>query len=310
MKGTVTNLILTYPHMTNSSDDASRRAELEKQLLASPAYKLAYEDSDMLHRDEMRPVRLQLELHKPEIAQRELGIHSTIVVFGSARTLPPDVAEAECAAAKALLENSPSDPALQAEVIRAEKKLEQSHYYAVAREFSRLVSSNCQIENDCEYVIVTGGGPGIMEAGNRGAFDVGAKSIGLNIELPFEQAPNPYITPELCFNFQYFAIRKMHFLMRAKALVAFPGGFGTLDELFEALTLIQTHKSPPVPVILVGRGFWDRIVNLDALAAEGVISPKDLDLFSFAEEPEEIWERITSFYATHTERNLNPQEPI
>ncbi len=158
-------------------------------------------------------------------------------------------------------------------------------------------------------MVVTGGGPGIMEAGNRGAFDVGAKSIGLNIERPFEQAPNPYITPELCFNFQYFAIRKMHFLMRAKAQVAFPGGFGTLDELFEALTLIQTRKSPPVPVILVGRSFWDRILNLEALAAEGVISPGDLELFSFAEEPEMIWDRITAFHATHAERNLNPQEP-
>ncbi|MEX2607415.1 MAG: TIGR00730 family Rossman fold protein [Kiritimatiellia bacterium] len=296
--------------MTQSVDNASRRTELEQKLLASPAYKLAYEDAEMLHRDEMRPVRLQLELHKPEIAQQEQGIHSTIVVFGSARTLPPDVAEAEWTAAKALLDKSPSDANVQAEVVRAEKKVEQSRYYAVAREFSRLVSSTCQIDGECEYVVVTGGGPGIMEAGNRGAFDVGAKSIGLNIVLPFEQAPNPYITPELCFNFQYFAIRKMHFLMRAKALVAFPGGFGTLDELFEALTLIQTRKSPPVPVILVGKVFWDRIVNLEALAAEGVISPKDLNLFSFAEEPEEIWDRITSFYSSHTERNLNPQEPL
>lgn len=290
--------------MMPSADDTTQRAELEQNLLAAPAYRLAYEDAEMLHRDDMRAVRLQLELHKPEIAQQEQGIHSTIVVFGSARTLPPDVAEAELTASRALLEKNSSDPLLRAGVVRAEKKAEQSRYYGMAREFSRLVSSSCQINGECEYVIVTGGGPGIMEAGNRGAFDVGAKSIGLNIELPFEQAPNPYITPELCFNFQYFAIRKMHFLMRAKALVAFPGGFGTLDELFETLTLIQTKKSPPVPVILVGKIFWDRILNLEALAEEGVISPHDLDLFSFAEEPREIWDLIADFYSsTH-----GPQE--
>lgn len=226
----------------------------------------------------------------------EQGVHSTIVVFGSARTPPPEIAESELNSAESALEASPGDPVLQAELARAQKRVEHARYYQVARDFSRIVSSSCQQDGDCEYVVVTGGGPGIMEAGNRGAHDVGAKSIGLNIVLPFEQAPNPYVTPELCFNFRYFAIRKMHFLMRAKALVAFPGGYGTLDELFETLTLIQTHKSPPVPVVLVGRAFWDRVVNFNALAEEGVISPDDLKLFSYAEEAQEAWTIIRDFY--------------
>lgn len=281
--------------MHMSQEELNERKRLEDELVKAPAYQLAYHDQELLDRPDMRPVRLQLELFKPEIAQAEQGIHSTIVVFGSARTLPPDVAAAELASVNEALEKDPEDRVLKAERVLAEKKLEQSHYYQVARDFSRLVSSTCQEKGDCEYVVVTGGGPGIMEAGNRGAYDVGGKSIGLNIVLPFEQAPNPYVTPELCFNFRYFAIRKMHFLMRAKALVAFPGGFGTLDELFEALTLIQTHKSPPVPVILVGKTFWDRIVNFQALAEEGVISPKDLDLFRYAEAPEEIWSIIQAY---------------
>jgi len=280
-------------------EEKATREKLQKILLNSPAYRLAYEDSEMLHRNEMRPVRLQLELNKPEIAQREEGVHSTIVVFGSARTLPPDEAEERMNEAREQIKAEPDNPIAQAGLARAEKRVEHAEYYRIAREFSHLVSSRCQTDGTCKYVIVTGGGPGIMEAGNRGAHDAGAKSIGLNIELPFEQAPNPYISPELCFNFQYFAIRKMHFLMRAKALVAFPGGYGTLDELFETLTLIQTKKSPPVPVILVGRKFWDRIVNMDALAEEGVISEHDLDLFSFAETPEEIWNTIQDFYSSN-----------
>ena len=282
--------------MTYSPEEQFERARLEKALLQAPAYRLAFEDTELLNTDEMRPVRLQLELFKPEVAQQEQNVRSTIVAFGSARTLPPNVAETNLDAAKRALEASPSDPLLQAEVTRATKQLEQSRYYGIAREFSRMVSDTCQTLGACDYVIVTGGGPGIMEAANRGAHDVGAKSMGLNIELPFEQAPNPYVTPELCFNFQYFAIRKMHFLMRAKALVAFPGGFGTLDELFEALTLIQTGKSPRVPVILVGRDFWDRVVNMHVLAEEGVISPGDLDLFKYAETSDEIWDHILDFY--------------
>jgi len=284
--------------MKMSEEEIRERAALQEALVNAPAYRLAYHDPDLLDRQDMRPVRLQLELFKPEIAQAEEGIHSTIVVFGSARTLPPDVAEAELAAAEEALAGSPEDPGLKAKKVLAAKKVEQSRYYQVARDFSRLVSSTCQTDGECEYVVVTGGGPGIMEAGNRGAHDVGGKSIGLNIVLPFEQAPNPYVSPELCFNFRYFAIRKMHFLMRAKALVAFPGGYGTLDELFETLTLIQTHKSLPVPIILVGRTFWEWVVDFSALAEEGVISPDDLNLFEYAEEPEEIWTKIREFNTT------------
>lgn len=282
--------------MNSLSEEQNERARLEKILLASPAYRQASEDTDLLDRDELRPVRLQLELYKPELAQQEQNVRSTIVVFGSARTLPPNVAEEKLASSRRALEDSPDDPLLKAEIVKAEKQLEQSKYYQIARDFSRLVSRTCQTLGACDYVIVTGGGPGIMEAANRGAYDVNAKSMGLNIELPFEQAPNPYITPELCFNFRYFAIRKMHFLMRARALVAFPGGYGTLDELFEALTLIQTGKTPRVPVILVGKAFWNRVVNMQVLAEEGVISPGDLDLFRYAETPNEIWDHILGFY--------------
>jgi uncharacterized protein (TIGR00730 family) len=269
---------------------------LQQRLVESPAYRLAFEDTELLERHELRPVRLQLELLKPELAQAEQGIHSTIVVFGSARTPTPEQAEAEHLAASERLAANPDDPEALTALRRAEKRLDQSTYYKVARDFAALVSSSCQIGKLCDYVIVTGGGPGIMEAGNRGAYDVGAKSIGLNIVLPFEQAPNPYVTPELCFNFRYFALRKMHFLMRARALVAFPGGYGTLDELFETLTLVQTHKVPPVPIILAGQRFWEKIINFPALVEEGVISAADLKLFRYAETPEDIWNHIHGFY--------------
>lgn len=273
----------------------------QKQLLDAPAYKIAFKDPDLLERDALRSVRLQLEMLKPELGMADEKIDSTIVVFGSARTLPPDVAAARLTEAQSVLAGNPDDPEANRAVRMAVKKLEHAGYYKTARDFARMVSSRCQIEGTCNHVIITGGGPGIMEAGNRGAHDVGAKSIGLNIELPFEQAPNSYITPELCFNFHYFAIRKMHFLMRAQALVAFPGGFGTLDELFESLTLIQTHTVVRIPVILVGRAFWERVIDFDALVDEGVISPRDLELFKYAETPEEIWNYI------HQEDPLEPQ---
>ena len=272
----------------------------QKNLLKSPAYVTAYQDPDFMNRDELRSVRLQLELLKPELTLEDENVESTIVVFGSARTLPPDVAESRLTEAQKRLSENPADPDLNRAVRIAVKKLEHSAYYKVARDFARLVSTSCQLDGSCNHVIITGGGPGIMEAGNRGASDVGAKSIGLNIELPFEQSPNSYVTPELCFNFHYFAIRKMHFLMRAQALVAFPGGFGTLDELFESMTLIQTKTVTRIPIILVGRNFWERIIDFDALVDEGVISPGDLDLFCYAETPEEIWEHIN---------NEDPGEP-
>jgi uncharacterized protein (TIGR00730 family) len=287
--------------MKPAESESFEREALRQRLISSPAYVTAFEDRELMQRPELRPIRLYLELVKPEIAQQEQSVCSTIVVFGSARTLPPEDAARVCAEARTHAEEHPDDAAAQAALARAARQVEHSRYYAVARDFARLVSSACQIEGHCDYVVVTGGGPGIMEAGNRGAFDAGAKSIGLNIKLPFEQAPNPYITPELCFDFRYFGIRKMHFLMRARALVAFPGGFGTFDELFEALTLIQTRKIPRIPVVLVGRAFWERVLNLPALAAEGVISPEDLDLVVYAEEADEIWRLITDQTAQRAE---------
>lgn len=266
-------------------------------ILASPSYRKAFEDTEFLRRDELRSVRLQLELVKPELVQREHEIVSTIVVFGSARTPDPAAAQHQLDEARARAAGDPSDTELQRALRIAERRVANSVYYDQAREFARIVSSACQLDGRCEYVVVTGGGPGIMEAANRGAHDVGAKSVGLNIVLPYEQKPNPYITPDLCFQFRYFAIRKMHFLMRAKALVAFPGGFGTFDELFETLTLIQTGKVPPVPVILLGRSFWENVVDFQRLADEGVISDEDLSLFSYAETAQEAWNRISEFHA-------------
>ena len=276
--------------------DAVERQELLQRLLESSAYVSAYKDDGFLDRPELRGVRLQLELLKPELAQQEQKIHSTVVVYGSARTLPPEEAARELAEAEAFAASGNAPVEAKARLARARQQVTYSHYYAEARRFARIVSINCQSDDACDYVVVTGGGPGIMEAGNRGAHDVNAKSIGFNIQLPFEQQPNPYITPELCFDFRYFAMRKMHFMMRAKALVAFPGGFGTLDELFETLTLVQTHKIPRVPIVLVGRNFWNRIINLDALAEAGMISPEDVNLVTWTETAEETWEAIATFY--------------
>jgi uncharacterized protein (TIGR00730 family) len=236
----------------------------------APAYRLAFEDRDFMRRDRLRPVRLQLELLKPELTMGDAGIKSTVVFFGGARI--PDPHHAENARTRILAE--------------------LSRYYDQARRFAGLVGKEC-VARDCrEFVVVTGGGPGVMEAGNRGADEVGAPSVGLNIVLPHEQAPNTYVTPELCFNFHYFAIRKMHFLMRACAVAVFPGGFGTLDELFETLTLIQTERMRPIPVLLFGEEFWRRIVNWDALAEAGTISPADLELFHFVETAEQAWELV------------------
>lgn len=282
--------------MADEHSEEDERQTLQQRLLESPAYVLAYKDTEFLDRPELRPVRLQLELLKPELAQQAHKIHSTIVVYGSARTLPPEDAAQALAAAEAFAAGGGDPVEVAARLARARRQVDQSRYYAMAREFARLVSATCQTDKSRDYVVVTGGGPGIMEAGNRGAHDVGAKSLGFNIQLPFEQKPNPYITPELCFDFRYFAMRKMHFLMRAKALVAFPGGYGTLDELFETLTLIQTHKVARVPVILVGRSFWARIVDFDAMAEAGVISSDDVGLISWAESAAEIWAVITAFH--------------
>jgi hypothetical protein len=258
---------------------------------------IAFEDLEFLKRVELRPVRLMLELGKAEMLQREAGIRSTIVVFGSARIGEPAAALVRRDEARAELDRRPGDLAAEHELRVAERRLASARYYDVAREFGRLVSANCQMDGRCDYVIATGGGPGIMEAANRGAHDVGAKTIGLNIELPHEQGANPYITPGLGFSFHYFAMRKMHFMLRARALVAFPGGYGTMDELFEALTLVQTGKVRHLPVVLVGKAFWESALNLPFLLEEGLIAPDDLQLFRYAETAEETWRHIVDYYA-------------
>ncbi len=265
-------------------------------LKQSSCYRVAHLDPDFMGREELRPVRLQLELLKPDLIQQEQNVRSTLVVFGGTRIVERPIAEARLEEARAALRRKPDDAVAQRRVRVAENVLKKAHYYEEARAFARLVSSQCQANHQLDYVIVTGGGPGIMEAANRGAYDVGAKSIGLNITLPFEQEPNSFITPELCFEFKYFAIRKMHFLMRAKAMVAFPGGFGTMDELFEALTLIQTQRMQPIPVILFGRDYWERLVDWEMFVEEGTISPEDLELIRYAESAQEAWQVITDFY--------------
>ena len=251
------------------------------------AYHLAFTDLDFLLQDELRPVRVQLELMKPEMVQTKLGIESTIVLFGSARIKPPEAAQELLAAA------IKSGDALA--IKRAESAVSMSHHYVEARRFASMVTTGTR-HLATPIHVVTGGGPGIMEAGNRGAFEVGGKSIGLNIVLPHEQQPNPYITPELCFQFHYFAMRKMHFLMRAVALACFPGGFGTLDELFEVLTLIQTGKSRPRPILLFGAAFWKRLIDFDLLIETGMIAPDDIHLFKFVETAEEGWAALKGAY--------------
>jgi uncharacterized protein (TIGR00730 family) len=246
----------------------------------SPAYKLAIDDKEFLYREELRPVRLQLELLKPEMLLQERGIRSTVVMFGGAR-IPEPGKEAWAA------QNEEQKRNLEA----------NSRYYDEAREFARLVSQYAASTYFREMIIVTGGGPGVMEAGNRGADDVGAPSIGLNIVLPHEQAPNAFVTPGLCFNFHYFAIRKMHFLMRAKAVAVFPGGFGTLDEMFESLTLIQTKRMEPIPFLLFGREFWSKVINFPMLAEQGTISPDDLALFHNIDTAQEGWDIVRGHYA-------------
>lgn len=263
----------------------------------SPSYRLAYTDREFLLRDELRPVRLQLELLKPELLQQDYGIHSTIVIFGSTRIPDEETATNRLQKAETEAATNPSNVALSRKVEIANRILSKAHYYDEAQKLGRIITAESQDPDRCELVVITGGGPGLMEAANRGAHEAGGKSIGLNIVLPMEQCPNPYITPELSFQFHYFAVRKMHFLMRAKALVAFPGGFGTLDELFETLTLIQTKKVKPVPVLLFGREYWQRIINFEALVDEGTIDPDDLDLIQYVESAKEAWEIIQEFYS-------------
>ena len=269
-----------------------------RAILDSPSYRLAEQDTDFLARSELRPVRLQLELLKPEMAFAQEGVRSTVVVFGSTQIVEREAAQQRLRQAHEALQAAPNDARLARHVARAERLLANSHYYDAAREFARITSSACQLDGACDYVVVTGGGPGIMEAANRGAFDVAAKSVGLNITLPAEQQPNPYITPELCFQFHYFALRKLHFLLRAKALVVFPGGFGTLDELTDALTLRQTRRMQAIPIVMFGRKYWEQVIDFQFLADEGAIEDAHLELISYAETPQEAWETIVRFHRT------------
>jgi len=271
----------------------------------SASYKLAYTDEEFMSRDELLSIRLQLELLKPDILQDEHGVHSTVVIFGSSRVPDAVTAMERLQTARARAASAPKDPVLARRLKAAERVVDSSRFYDGARKLAQLITADAISGSPSELFVVTGGGPGIMEAANRGAMDAGGESIGLNIMLPFEQKPNPYITPELCFRFHYFAIRKMHFLKRAKALVACPGGFGTLDELFETLTLVQTHKIEPLPVLLMSREFWGRIIDFDALVDEGMIAEEDLSLFQFVESAEEAWSIIRDAeLARHSQREL------
>jgi uncharacterized protein (TIGR00730 family) len=253
------------------------------------AYRLAFADPEFMARRETRGIRIQLELLKPDVDQQDQGIDNTVVVFGSARFSSPETAQ------RMLDEAHQSGDSMALK--EAERHLRNARYYDMAHRFGHIVATHSANlpENERLY-ICTGGGPGIMEAANRGAQEAGALTIGLNIALPHEQHANPYVTPSLSFKFHYFAVRKMHFMMRAKAMVAFPGGFGTLDELFEVITLVQTKKSAPVPIILFGKDYWKRLINMDVMVDEGAVSESDLELFKFTDDPQEAWETIQAFY--------------
>lgn len=266
-------------------------------LLASPAYREADSDIDFLNSPAARGPRLELDYVKAELQLRQHGVTDAIVVFGSTRIVEPAAAKARLTQACAEAAASPGDPEAAARLAIAERLAAKARFYDIAREFGRIVGEAGQLPNGRRIAIVTGGGPGIMEAANRGAFDVGAETVGLNISLPHEQFPNPYITPDLCFRFHYFAMRKLHFVLRARALVAFPGGFGTLDELFETLTLAQTRVLKPLPIILVGEAYWRRVFDPDFLVDEGVIAPEDRKLFWYAETAREIWDGILAWRA-------------
>lgn len=278
-------------------DDPDSWARVQA-IMDSPGYTQADEDIDFLDSYDTRGVRLQIDYLKPELQLEKKGIHQTIVAFGSTRIKEPRAVQRKIDELENMIKEHPGNAKLERQLAVARRILDKSRYYETARAFGRLVGKMNQGRGENRLTLVTGGGPGIMEAANRGVFDVNGDSVGLNITLPHEQFPNPYISPELCFSFHYFAVRKLHFLLRAKALVAFPGGYGTIDELFEALTLIQTRKIKPLPVVLVGREFWQQAVNIDFLVDEGVIDREDRDLFWFAETAEEIWQGLKTWYET------------
>ncbi len=265
-------------------------------ILESPSYTLAEFDVDFLKRKENRPLRMQLEMLKTETMLRDHNIEATVVVFGGTQIMPREQAEAVLRGATQHAESAPDDHKAARSLERAKRIMAKSHYYDEAREFARIVSTETKVEGRRPLYIMTGGGPGVMEAANRGAFESGVKSIGLNIDLPHEQEPNPYITPELCFQFHYFAMRKFHFVLRAAALVVFPGGFGTLDELFDTLCLRQTRRMQQIPVILYGSDYWRSVINFQKLADEAVIDDDDIKLVHFVDSPQQAWNIIATFH--------------
>ena len=288
----------TQPKPAEEDPDAPKRLEA---ILASPSYRAADDDAAFLARDELRGIRLQLDYLKPQLLLEEHQIHHTVVVFGSTRICEPGRAARRVDELTTAATAAPDDRDLARDLSVAKRILAKSRYYDVAREFGRLVGASDRRLGEHRLVVTTGGGPGIMEAANRGAYDAGAQTVGLNITLPREQFPNPYVTPDLCFRFHYFALRKLHFLLRAKALVAFPGGYGTFDELFELLTLTQTRTIKPMPIVLVGEEYWRGAIDFDYLVDEGVIDREDRNLFWFAETAEEIWDGILAWHAANGE---------
>jgi uncharacterized protein (TIGR00730 family) len=284
-KGGAARIVRNFPTAEQEIRATRERlAQASRYGGADSSYKLAFADDEFMLRDDQRPIRMQMELLKPELVQREEGIDATVVIFGSARILPMDAAREQLAKAQA----GGDATALR----RAQVGVELAVYYEEARRFAQLVTKAAEQQSE-QIVVCTGGGPGIMEAGNRGAMEAGGKSVGLNIVLPHEQEPNPYITPRLCFLFHYFGLRKMHFLMRAMGLVCFPGGFGTLDEMFEVLTLTQTKKARKRPIVLVGKAFWNRLIDWNYLVDTGMISPEDLQLFSIVDTADEAWAALS-----------------
>ena len=286
---------LPWQKPKSNAEDAHAAVRVEA-IMAHPSYRQADHDVDFLNQDETRTVRLQIDYLKPELILKQHGIKHTIVVFGSTRLAEPAAAQREVVRLKNALSANTNDAEILQQLHIAERIAARSHYYDVARELGKLIGNSGSGPADCRVTLITGGGPGIMEAANRGTFDAGAKSIGLNITLPHEQFPNPYITPELCFRFHYFAIRKLHFLLRAKALIAFPGGFGTLDELFEALTLMQTNKVARIPVVLVGKEYWQELIKFDFLVSEGMVAAEDRDLFVYAETADQAWQHVLQWH--------------
>ena len=285
------------------SEDPTIANKLEA-IIENSCYIPAIEDISFLKGSNARGIRLQLDYLKPQVLLNKHGIKHTIVVFGSTRIVEPQVAQQKIDSIKNRLNQNPQNKTLINTLAIAKRIQINSHYYQVAREFSDIVGKSGNGPDDSRLVVMTGGGPGIMEAANRGASEAQAETVGLNITLPNEQFPNPYVTPELCLQFHYFALRKLHFVLRARALVAFPGGYGTLDEVFETLTLIQTRKITPMPVVLVGKKFWQKAVNIDFLVDEGVIDAEDRDLFWFAETADDIWLSINKWYTNKNERLL------